>query len=158
MPVSVRIRRSPVRAIVKRIVARGGTRGRGDKRAGVGEDKSGDERRQWAIGNGDRAAWPRGLFSASHHRINTFSHEQREEKKRRGEGVPRCSTFELEPDKEALDKSRKSSCYHYYYNYNYYLDRAFIILEHLSPPPLRRSLFVSVSSVTRSSFPSPSIL
>ena len=40
MPVSVRIRRSPVRAIVKRIVARGGTRGRGDKRAGVGEDKS----------------------------------------------------------------------------------------------------------------------
>ena len=40
---------------------------------------------------------------------------EREEKKR-GEGVPRCSTFELEPDKEALDKSRKSSCRCYHHH------------------------------------------
>ena len=32
---------------------------------------------------------------------------RRGEEMRRREGVPRCSTLELEPDKETLDKSRE---------------------------------------------------
>lgn len=111
-----------------------------------------DKRRRRALTIGGRCC---GLFSASHHRINTFSHERREEKKL-GEGVPRCSTLELEPDKEALDKSRKSSCccccsYHYYYYYYSWIVPLLFSNNSLSlsfSPSLRCSLFVSVSSVT----------
>lgn len=49
-----------------------------------------DKRGRRALTIGDRCC---ALFSASHHRINTFSHERREEKKLGGEGVPRCSTL-----------------------------------------------------------------